>query len=123
MQLPVGYQTIMPYLLLNDTNGFLDFAVKVFQATVKESSTNPVGKIVHGEILIGGCCIMFGPAGNEFPPQSAGMFIYVENADSSYQIALNAGATSIMPPANQSYGRSCGVKDPFGNTWWITTAP
>ncbi|WP_431200968.1 hypothetical protein ACQ86K_30970 [Mucilaginibacter sp. P19] len=25
-----------------------------------------------------------------------------------------------MPPADQPYGRSAGVKDPFGNTWWIT---
>jgi hypothetical protein len=26
-----------------------------------------------------------------------------------------------MPPADQSYGRSAGVNDPFGNTWWITS--
>jgi PhnB protein len=123
MQLPQGYQTVMPYLLLNDTNGFLKFAVTVFGANVKESRTGQDEKIVHGEILIGGCCIMFGPAGNGFQPQPAGMFIYVENADSTYQVALDAGATSIMPLSDQSYGRTCGVQDPFGNTWWITTAP
>jgi uncharacterized glyoxalase superfamily protein PhnB len=123
MQLPEGYQTVMPYLLLNDTNGFLDFTVRVFKAGVKENRTDPSGKIVHGEILIGGSCIMFGPAGGNFPAQPAGLFIYVTHADLTYQTALDAGATSIMPPADQSYGRTCGVLDPFGNTWWITTAP
>ena len=53
MQLPEGYQTVMPYLLLEDTNGFLDFTMKVFNATDKGSHKGEDGKIVHGEILIG----------------------------------------------------------------------
>ena len=46
---------------------------------------------------------------------------YVDNADATFQTALDAGAKSIMPPADQPYGRSGGIIDPFGNTWWITT--
>jgi PhnB protein len=121
MKLPEGYQAIMPYLLLEDTNGFLDFTVKVFNATVKENRAGQGGKIVHGEVLIGGSCIMFGPAGGHFKPQPAGMFVYVENADHTYQVALDAGATSVMGLSDQSYGRTCGVLDPYGNTWWITS--
>jgi len=121
MQLPEGYQTVMPYLLLEDTNGFLDFTMKVFNATDKGSHKGEDGKIVHGEILIGASCIMFGPAGDRFKTQTAGLFVYVENADESYQIALNAGAISIMGLSNQEYGRTCGVVDPFGNSWWITS--
>ena len=35
---------------------------------------------------------------------------------------LDAGATSVMEPANQFYGdRNAGVKDPTGNIWWIAT--
>jgi uncharacterized glyoxalase superfamily protein PhnB len=47
----------------------------------------------------------------------------VSDADRSYAAALAAGATSVMSPADQDYGRSCGVKDTNGNTWWITSAP
>jgi PhnB protein len=33
-----------------------------------------------------------------------------------------AGATSMREPENQFYGdRSAGVKDAFGNVWWIAT--
>jgi PhnB protein len=42
------------------------------------------------------------------------LFIYVADCDATYQRALDNGAISIMPPANQDYGRSCGVRMPFG---------
>jgi uncharacterized glyoxalase superfamily protein PhnB len=49
------------------------------------------------------------------------MFIYVEDADKTFQLALRNGAESIMELTNQEYGRSGGIKDPFGNIWWITS--
>ena len=39
----------------------------------------------------------------------------------TYHKALEMGASYIMEPADMEYGRSCGVKDPFGNVWWITS--
>jgi uncharacterized glyoxalase superfamily protein PhnB len=42
--------------------------------------------------------------------------------DASYRQAIEAGAASIYPPANHDYGdRGAGVKDPFGNTWYLGT--
>lgn len=41
---------------------------------------------------------------------------------STYRRALDAGATSLMEPADQFYGdRNAGVRDPAGNLWWIAT--
>lgn len=54
-------------------------------------------------------------------PQTAGLFTYVENADESFRKAKEAGAETIMEPVDREYGRSCGVKDPCDNTWWITS--
>jgi len=51
----------------------------------------------------------------------AGLYVHVANADETYSKALQAGATSVMEPSDQSYGRSGGVLDPCGNTWWIVT--
>jgi PhnB protein len=48
--------------------------------------------------------------------------LYVEDVDATYRRALEAGATSVREPADQFYGdRSGGVKDRFGNQWWIAT--
>jgi PhnB protein len=36
--------------------------------------------------------------------------------------ALSAGATSVAAPENKPYQeRAAGIKDSFGNTWWIAT--
>jgi uncharacterized glyoxalase superfamily protein PhnB len=43
-------------------------------------------------------------------------------SDAAYHRALKAGATSIRPPADQSYGeRGAGVKDSTGNSWLLAT--
>ena len=34
---------------------------------------------------------------------------------------MEVGATTLMEVADQSYGRSGGVQDPYGNVWWITS--
>jgi PhnB protein len=77
--------------------------------------------IMHAEIRIGESMIMFADATPGHTRQNAGMFIYVDDCDAVYQKALDNGATTAAPPADQSYGRSAGVKDPFGNTWWLTS--
>ena len=79
--------------------------------------------IMHAEIQINGSTIMFAESTDQYKEQTAGLFLYVESADATYNLALTNGATSIAEPNNQEYGRSAGIQDPCGNTWWITTAP
>jgi uncharacterized glyoxalase superfamily protein PhnB len=46
----------------------------------------------------------------------------VPDVDATYKSAIDAGATSMMEPGDQFYGdRTAGVRDPFGNEWWIGT--
>lgn len=122
MKIPEGYQQIMPYLIINDATGFINFMKTVFGATEKYKAMRDENIIAHAELQLGDSTIMFADATGDFPPRPAGMFIYVENADETYATALANGAISIMPPADMDYGRSCGIQDPFGNTWWPITA-
>jgi hypothetical protein len=53
---------------------------------------------------------------------AAANWIYVKDADATYRRALVAGATSVREPSDYPWGdRVAGVKDSFGNTWWIAT--
>ncbi len=122
-KVPNGHQTIMPYLMLDGASKFRDFTTSVFNGTINSThfqEDNPE-QIKHSEVTIGNSTIMFCDSRAEWPAQPANLFVYVDNADDSYQKALDAGGTSVMPPADQDYGRSCGVTDPCGNTWWITS--
>ena len=55
-------------------------------------------------------------------PMPGAIYLYVNDTDATYKRALQAGASSVMEPADQFYGdRNAGVKDPVGNFWWIAT--
>jgi PhnB protein len=120
---PDYYNSVMPYLILEDASGFIEFAKIIFGAEEKASYLNDDGQIMHSEIVIGDSTIMIGQSSNEWPVQTAGLYINVKLADENYQKALEAGASSVMEPSDQEYGRTCGVKDPHGVTWWITSTP
>ena len=120
LNIPEGYQAIMPYLIIENAPAFFQFTKNVFGAEEKHRTMRTETLIMHAEINIGGSCIMFADATEQFKVQTAGLFIYVDDCDSVYQKALDNGASNVMEPTDQEYGRSAGVKDPFGNTWWIT---
>src|SRR5918996_1347556 len=82
----------------------------------------PDGTIMHAEVKIGDSTLMMGEASDKWKPMPASIYLYVNDADLVYKRALQAGATSLMPPADQFYGdRHGSVKDPAGNIWWIAT--
>ncbi len=122
MNIPEGYQAVMPYLILQNAKGFIDFTEKVFNATLKHKELREDGNTIrHAEMEISGSVIMCAETTDEFPVQTANLFVYVEDADQTYASALKNGATTVNEPADQSYGRSGGIADPNGNVWWITS--
>lgn len=120
LNIPEGYQTVMPYLIVENAAEFLNFTAAVFGAEQKHKTMRSEKVIMHAEISIAGSIIMVADATPEHQKQVAGLFIYVDNCDKVYKDALTNGAKTLMPPLDQSYGRSAGICDPFGNTWWIT---
>lgn len=120
MEIPKGHQTLMPYFIVDGAERFRDFIKSVFNAKITYEDTAPDGTIGHCEARIGDSTIMFGGSGGPWKPRTSDLFIYVNDADEVYKRALNNGATTVRKPENKSYGRSCGVTDPFGNIWWIT---
>lgn len=121
MKIPENYQTVMPYLILENAQGFIAFTQKVFGAKEMHKSMRDEKTIMHAEIMIGESTIMFADASDQFKVSNAGLFVYVEDADETYKSALANGGVVVTELANQPYGRSGGIMDPFGNVWWITS--
>jgi PhnB protein len=119
--IPDNHQTVMVYLILHDAVKFIRFTQNVFGATLTQKHMRDERTIMHGEITIGDCTLMFADATELFLPRVAGMFVYVDDADISYTRAIEEGGIAITPMADQPYGRSGGISDPFGNIWWITS--
>ena len=119
---PDGYHTVTPYLVVQDVAGLTDFLEQAFDAQEMVRMGSPGGSIMHAEVRIGDSMVMMGEAGENNPPMPAMLHLYLEDADAAYRRALEAGAISLREPEDQFYGdRTAGVKDDFGNQWWLAT--
>jgi uncharacterized glyoxalase superfamily protein PhnB len=120
--IPEGFHTVTPYLVVTNAADLIRFLEKAFNATTTERMTRPDGTIHHAEVKIGNSMIMMGEATDKWKSKPASLYLYVEDVDSTYRRALEAGATSLNEPTNMFYGdRNAGVEDASGNTWWIAT--
>lgn len=122
MQIPAHYNRLMPYIIVTGAYEFITFMKAVFGADEQLVVPRSEGIIMHGELRIGDAVIMFANASEQFGPRPAGIFIYVENVDATYEKALAFGAVSHMAPTKMDYGYTCGFKDAFGNDWWPVEA-
>jgi PhnB protein len=119
---PDGYHSITPYLVVDGAARLIDFLVQAFGAEEVERLAAPGDRIGHAELRIGDSIVMLGDARPEYPSMQAMLYLYVDDVDATYQIALSSGAKAVQPPTDHFYGdRSGGVKDPCGNVWYIAT--
>jgi PhnB protein len=98
----------------------LDFVTQVFGAEELERGETSGGFHVDYQIGDSVICVEAGE-----PPETAmpgSVYIYVPDVDATYRRALQAGVTSLAAPEDKPYhDRGAGVKDAFGNVWWIGT--
>jgi PhnB protein len=127
--IPEGYHSITPYLIIDGAADALEYYKKAFGATELFRMEHD-GKIGHAEMKIGDSPFMLAdeqPAqGNRGPKalggSPVGIMIYVEDVDTIYKQAIDAGATEVRPLQDQFYGdRSGTLTDPFGHVWTVAT--
>jgi len=112
---PAGWHTVTPRLIVDGAEKLVEFVKNVFGATGQYHAHAPA------ELRIGDSIIMISGAGVR-DSMTACLYVYVENADVTWQRAIDAGAESMESPLNTPYGDRRGmVKDPWGNTWQIAT--
>lgn len=119
---------VYPYLMVRDSVAAISFYQQAFGAVELFRLVEPSGRIGHVELQIGPAVLMVcdefpeygmvGPQGEQFT--GCTIHLHVDNADEMGERAVAAGATMLMPPADQFYGeRSCRLRDPFGHAWLI----
>lgn len=128
--IPDGYPRVTPYLIVDDADAAIDFYISVLEAEERMRMPGPDDKVGHAELAIGESLIMLA---DEFPdmgarsPKAVGgspvtIHVYVEDADATVALAVNAGATVTRPVEDKFYGDRGGeVLDPFGHRWSIAS--
>ena len=115
-----NFHTVTPYFTVHKPAELIDFVTQAFGAVEHFRATGSAGGM-HAEVSIGDSLVMIGGA-EHIQPMPTAIHLYVPDVDEAYERALKAGATSLMPVADQPYGeRSGGVEDAEGNRWYIAT--
>ena len=95
-------------------------ARRVRERSAVEELTSQVFHQALLNIGIGNSMIEMGEAHGNAQPMPPALYTYVADLEETYQRALNAGATSLLPPKDQGYGdRTAWVKDAWGNIWYL----
>ena len=128
--IPDGYHSATPYLIVKGAANAIDYYKRAFGATELFRMADEKGTIGHAEIRIGDSVIMLAdetPGAVCHTPRSlggtsVGMMIYVNDVDSVFKRAVEAGGKSLRPLTNQFYGdRSGTLEDPYGHVWTVAT--
>lgn len=127
-----GAQGVTPHLVVRGADQAIAFyreafgAEEIFRAPMPGSD-----KVLHAQLKVNGAPLMLC---DEFPemcgsvsPLSLGgtpivLHMTVPDVDASFARALEAGATTVMPVADQFWGDRYGIlADPFGHRWSLST--
>jgi len=128
--IPDDYPRVTPYLIVDGGAAAIDFYKSVLGGTERMRMEGPDGKVGHAELEIGNSMIMLADENPDMDargPKSVGgtpvsLHVYVEDADSVFERALEAGAESLRPVEDKFYGdRSGSFEDPFGHHWHVAT--
>lgn len=115
---PQSYSTVCPFIMVDNVEKQMDFLHIVFSAEIKGNLKNAEGISVHGEVTIGSCVIMLGKGSADLQSQPSMNYVYVNDANSVYEKALQPGVTSMYAPDDKFYRiREAGFRDLHNNTW------
>ncbi len=119
---PKGLYSVNPFLHPRRAEPLISFLKRAFGAEEVAKYASPDGVVHHAVIKIGNSVLEMGEAHGKYEPMNAMFYLYVPNVDAAYRQALAAGAISFQEPTDQFYGdRNAGVKDAFGNKWYLAT--
>jgi PhnB protein len=127
--IPEGYHSLTPYLIVDGGAEALEYYKKAFGA-IELFRMDHGGKVGHAEMKIGDSMFMLGdeqPGMGYKGPKSLGgtpisLMIYVDDCDTIFKQAIEAGGTEVKALQDQFYGdRSGTLTDPFGHVWTVST--
>ncbi len=119
-----------PYLVVRGAGDAIAWYQRALGATLGARLDAPDGSVVHAELAVGEAQFMLSEERPEYgskSPRTLGgtpvtLVVYVPDADAAFATATAAGASAVMPVADQFWGDRAGCfTDPFGHAWFVNT--
>ena len=133
-----GSQTVIPMISYEDGIAALEWLVKAFGFRERTRICDPTGRLMHGELEIGGGLVMLASPTPEYESPKRhrescertkrwsavpwiidGVLVYVDDLDTHFARAKASGATILTEIENGPPGKRYRAEDLEGHRWFF----
>lgn len=123
MYKPDNYNSLSPYLIVDNAQQLANMLVTVFNGTELRKYNRPDGTVMHMEVQLDDTVVMLSDATADYPAQKTMLHMYVPDVMATYKKAIEAGCTAIEEPVNKhgDPDKRGAFLDSAGNYWAVST--
>lgn len=123
MYKPSGYNSLSPYLIIDDAKKFVELMKAIFDAKELRRYDQENGDILHCELQIDDSIIMISNSTSQYPANKTMLHLYVPDVFKTFRKAIENGCEIIEEPINKDGDPDTrgSFYDFAGNFWSVST--
>lgn len=120
---PEGYNSLSPYLIVDEAEKLVTLLKSIFNAQQLRRFDREDGTIAHVELQIDDSILMLSSSTKQFPANTTILHLYVPNVNETFQKAIAHGCTLVEEPKKQDNDpdQRGSFLDFAGNFWSVST--
>ncbi len=120
---PKGYNSLSPYLIVDDAEKLVKLLIKIFNASVLRKFEHENGTIAHIELQLDDSILMISNSTINYVANKTMLHFYVPNVHETFNLAIENGCESIEEPINKEGDQDTrgAFYDFAGNFWSVST--
>ena len=120
---PKNYNSLSPYLIVDDAEKLVDLLKIVFDAKELRRYNREDGSIMHLELQLDDSVVMISDSTEDYPAITAMLHIYVPNVFKTFDLAIANDCLLLERPVNKADDQDTrgAFLDPSGNYWSVST--
>lgn len=120
---PERYNSLSPYLIIDEAEKLVQLLQSVFDAKVLRRFNHENGKIMHLELQIDDSVLMLSSSTEQFPANTTVLHLYVPDVNKTFQTAMDHGCSLVEEPKSHDGDpdKRGSFMDFAGNFWSIST--
>lgn len=120
---PKNYNSLSPYLIVDDAQGLVDLLIKIFDAIELRKMMREDGKIRHVELKIDDSIIMISDSTLDYAANQTMLHVYVPDVNKTFEKAVHLGCEIIDQPITKpgEEDKRGSFYDNAGNYWSVST--
>lgn len=120
---PVNYNSLSPYLIVDDAQKLVDLLKKIFGATELRKYNREDGSIMHIELKFDDSVLMISDSTKLYPASKTVLHFYVPDVLKTYELAIKNGCEAIEKPniKDGDVDKRGSFHDCAGNYWSVST--